>query len=121
MSADLTSAVQQAIANLPCRSIVRKDGHEFEVRSLFPVSAWKKEDPCVIGEDSCGNRYLKWSDGKVCFWDHETEKEEVLFLGVSEFLSALSAPTPAVLKPGQVKRVWIDPAFLEKQRRKNNA
>ena len=120
MSTDLQSTVLEAIANLRQRSVVRKNGFEFEVRTLFPVSAWK-ETPCVIGEDSCGNRYLKRSEGTVSFWDHETEKEEILFPGVLEFLAALSAPTPVTLKPGQVKRVWIDPAFLEQQRRKKNA
>ena len=121
MSTDLQSAVFEAIANLSQRSVVRKDGREFEVRTLFPVSAWKKEAPCVIGEDSCGNRYLKRAEGAVSFWDHETEKEEILFSSVLEFLAAFSAPTPVTLKPGQVKRVWIDPAFLEEQRRKKNA
>ena len=121
MSTDLQSAILEAIANLRQRSVVRKNGCEFEVRTLFPVSAWKKEAPCVIGEDSCGNRYLKRSEGTVSFWDHETEKEEILFPGVLEFLAALSAPTPVMLKPGQVKRVWIDPAFLDDQRRTQNA
>ena len=88
---------------------------------LFPVSAWKDGASCVIGEDSCGNRYLKRSDGVVSFWDHETDKEEALFPGVPEFIAALSPPVPVTLKPGQVRRVWIDPTFLEEQRRKKNA
>jgi hypothetical protein len=121
MSPDLESVVSEAIANLHQRSVVQKNGQDFEVRTLFPVSAWNKGTPCVIGEDSCGNRFLKGSDGTVRFWDHETEEEEALFSNVSDFLAALLAPSPVTLKPGQVKRVWIDPAFLEEQRRKKNA
>ena len=129
MSTELQAAIDKAIANLPRRSIVRKEGREFEVRSLVPYSEWrplaapwwKKKEACVIGDDSCGNFYLRVCDGTVRFWDHEVEQDEVLFPSVREFLAALSPQAPVELKPGQVKRTWIDPAFLEEQRRKKNA
>lgn len=78
--------VDRAIAALSRRRGFKKGEREFEVRSLFPVSAWrpvsepwwKKKEACVIGEDSCGNLYLRVCDGTVRFWDHETEEDEVL-------------------------------------------
>ena len=121
MSPELLSLVAETIANLPRRSIVRKGKREFEVRSLILVSGWRKEGAYVIGEDSCGNNYRRHLNGSIWFWDHEKETEEILFSSVPEFLAALSAPTAVMLQPGQVKRVWIDPAFLEEQRRKKNA
>jgi hypothetical protein len=74
-----------------------------------------------VGEDSSGNLFLLASDGSVRFWDHETDDEKQLATSMETFLASLSAPMPVVLKPGQVKRVWIDPKFLEEQRRKGNA
>ena len=61
------------------------------------------------------------SDGSVRFWDHETDDETVLAASMEAFLDLLSAPTPVILKSGQVKRAWIEPKFLEEQRRKGNA
>ena len=74
-----------------------------------------------MGKDSCGNRFLLAPDGSVTFWDHETDDEKTLAPSMEAFLDSLSPPMPVVLKPGQVKRVWIDPKFLEEQRRKGNA
>ena len=122
-------AVDLAIAKLPEKSIFRKGDREFEVRTLVPVAMWrpvaaewwKKKEACVIGEDSCGNFFLRVCDGTVRFWDHETEEDEILAPSVRAFLSALAAPTPVQLRPGQVKSAWIDPAFLEELRRKGDA
>src|SRR6266436_2499823 len=121
MHAHLHSAVQKAIASLPQRSIAKSGAVECEVRVLFPVSSSKprpgvsRPDSVVVGEDSCGNLFLMASDGSVRFWDHETEDETILAASVEAFLDSLSAPTPVVLKAGQVKRAWIDPKFLEEQ------
>jgi hypothetical protein len=74
-----------------------------------------------VGEDSCGNLLLCSPDGSVTFWDHETGAETVLSSTMEDFCDGLVEPTPVVLRPGQVKRVWIDPAFLAEQQRKGNA
>jgi hypothetical protein len=126
MQAHFENAVQKAIANLPQRNIAKKGAAEFELRKLYPISSWKPQagvsrpDSVVVGEDSCGNLFLMASDGSVSFWDHETDGETILAAGVEPFLNSLSAPTPVVLKPGQVKSVWVNPKFLEEQRRKGN-
>jgi hypothetical protein len=126
MHAHLHNAVQKAIANLPKKRIAKSGADEFELRILFPVSDWEphpgvsQPDSVVVGEDSCGNLFVMASDGSVRFWDHETEDETNLTASMEVFLDSLSPPTPVALKPGQVKRVWIDPKFLEEQKRKGN-
>lgn len=120
-------AVDRAISKLFEKSIFKRGDSEFEVRSLVPTAKWrpiaaewwKKKEACVIGEDSCGNLYLRMCDGTVRFWDHETENDEILAPSVRAFLLALEAPTPVKLKPGQVRTSWIDPAFLEKWKKKD--
>ena len=127
MHAHLQSAVQKAIASLPQRNTAKSGSGEFELRKLYPTSSWKPQagisqpDSVVVGEDSCGNLFLLASDGSVRFWDHETDDETILAVSMESFLDSLSAPTPVVLKPGQVKRAWIDPKFLEEQKRRKNA
>jgi hypothetical protein len=128
MNASLQKAVKKAIAALPKRHAFKTRSDEFELRTLFPVESWRPHtEPCrhagslVIGEDSSGNFFLCAPDGSVSIWDHETDDETVLAASVEEFLAALVEPTPVVLKPGQVKKVWIDPAFLEELKRKGDA
>jgi hypothetical protein len=128
MYAHLHNAVEKAIANLPQKSVFKNGGEEFELRVLFPVSSWKthrkgfrKEEFVIVGEDSSGNRFLLAPNGSVAFWDHETDEKTPLAPSMEAFLDSLSAPTPVVLKPGQVLSAWIDPDFLEEQRRKGNA
>jgi hypothetical protein len=124
---ELRTAVEQAIANLPEKSVAMADGLEFELRRLYPVSSWLpfSDAPdrglAVIGEDSCGNQFLYSPDGCVLFWDHETDDETFLAKTINEFLGSLSPPAPVELQPGQVISAWINPAFLEEQRRKANA
>ena len=127
MNASIQQAVERAIAALPKRDTFKIGGDEFGVRTLFPVQSWRPHtEPCrqagssVICEDSCGNFFLCAPDGSVSFWDHETDDETILASRVEEFLAALVEPTPVVLQPGQVKKVWIDPAFLEELRRKGD-
>jgi hypothetical protein len=127
MHAHLHNAVQKAIARLPNKNIAKSGADELELRVLFPVSSWKprpgvsQSDSVVVGNDSCGNLFIMASDGSVRFWDHETEDETTLAASMDAFLDSLSPPTPVALKPGQVKSVWIDPKFLEEQKRKGNA
>ena len=124
MHAYLQIAVQKAIASLPKRNTTKSGADDFELRKLNPVSSWKPKtgisqpDSVVVGEDSCGNLFLLASDGSVRFWDHKTDDATNMAAGTESFLDSLSAPTPVVLKPGQVKRAWIDPKFLEEQRRR---
>jgi len=128
MSDSLQSEVEKAIAALPKQNIFKGGDVEFEVRRLFQLPAWQPHSECcrqegsvVIGEDSCGNLFLRAPDGSVSFWDHETNDETVLTASVEVFCSSLTEPTPVILKPGQVKKVWIDPKFLAEQKKEGNA
>jgi len=128
MSASINQAVERAIAVLSKRHAFRVGANEFEVRTLLPVTSWRQHtEPClqpgslVVGEDSCGNLFLCAPGGSVSFWDHETDEEMVLSATMEEFCDGLFEPTPVVIRPGQVKSVWIDPEFLAEQRRKGNA
>ena len=128
MNASIQQAVDKAIAALPKRRTLKNGSNEFELRTLFPVQSWRphtqhcrQAGSLILGEDSCGNFFLYAPDGSVSFWDHETEEETVLSPGVEVFCDSLMEPTPVVLCPEQVKKVWIDPAFLAEQRRKGNA
>jgi hypothetical protein len=61
----------------------------------------------------------------IYFWDHELEAEEqdlpswknmfLLATSFEHFWQSLRKfdPSQVVLKPGQVKSVWIDPSLLE--------
>ena len=128
MNASIQLAVEKAIAALPKRHAFKTGSDEFGVRDLWPVQSWRphtercrQDGSLIIGEDACGNFFLYAPDGSVSFWDHETDEETALAASVEEFCDALVEPTPVVLRPGQVKRAWIDPAFLAEQRRKGNA
>src|SRR5215469_508856 len=128
MRASIHQAVERAITALPKRKFFKTDSGGFGVRILFPVHSWRQHtEPCrqagsqILGEDGCGNFFLYAPDGSVSFWDHETDQETVLAASVEEFCDSLVEPTPVVLRPGQVKRAWINPDFLAAQRRKGNA
>ena len=54
--------------------------------------------------------------GSVMFWDHETDDTTWLANSLGEFLEETLRPfslDDIELKPGQVKRVWVDPKLLE--------
>jgi hypothetical protein len=55
-------------------------------------------------------------NGIVCFWDHETTEITTLAVTFGDFLELLQPfdISSVKLKPGQVKRVWVDPEFLER-------
>lgn len=92
----------------------------------------------VIGNAAGGNSICvslrQDTFGQVFFWDHELEADEgeppsfdnlfkigdsfvVFFEGLKKF-----NPSDVKLKHGQVvKKVWVNPKFLEEQRKKGNA
>ena len=53
-------------------------------------------------------------NGIVCFGDHETTEITTLAVTFGDFLELLQPfdISSVKLKPGQVKRVWVDPEFL---------
>ena len=127
MRASIQKAIERAIKELPRRNAFKTGSQEFGVRTLFPVQAWSPHrEPCrhagslILGDDECGNLFLCAPDGSVSFWDHETDEETVLAASVEQFCEALVEPTPVVLRPEQVTKVWIDPEFLAEQRRSGN-
>jgi hypothetical protein len=98
------------------------------VRQFIPIIEIEKERSYIenissmaypIATDDSGNFILidESRGGAVYFWDHEMPLEMIqLASNFSEFLDSL-APfdiNTVQLKPGQVKRVWIDPEFLKK-------
>jgi len=66
----------------------------------------------VFAEDDCGNYFLRQTD-QVLFWDHEEGQFKVLTDTFEQFLASLELCPSAVLKRGQVKHAWIDPAFAK--------
>ena len=55
--------------------------------------------------------------GAVFFWDHEEPEDPVELAGSFDAFLNLLEPfdiKSIELKPGQVKRVWVDPEFLKK-------
>lgn len=72
-----------------------------------------------LAEDDCGNFVVVDEDrsGAVFFWDHEVLDDPVkLAPNFDAFLDLLVPYDPSTIqvKPGQVKRVWVDPDFLKK-------
>ena len=60
-------------------------------------------------------------NGAVFFWDHEIPEEPTkLADNFQAFLDGLQPfdVKSIELKPGQVKRVWVDPEFLKKLKNK---
>ena len=66
----------------------------------------------VFAEDECGNYFLSQGD-QVLFWDHETGEFRTLADSFQLFLARLERLTSPTLKPGQVKRAWLAPAFAD--------
>ena len=63
----------------------------------------------VLAEDGSGNAFLLAGDGRVAFWDHETDEVTVLAGTWPEFVRGCAEPRPVELDPEQVESVWIDP------------
>ncbi|HSS95909.1 MAG TPA: SMI1/KNR4 family protein [Terriglobales bacterium] len=75
------------------------------------------EHACPIASAEGGNFIFLDENGAVFFWDHEVDDEPVRLAG--DFGSFLDSLEPfdvksVQLKPGQVKRVWVDREFLKK-------
>jgi hypothetical protein len=64
----------------------------------------------------------KSQDGAVFYWDHEVPAPVIrLAPSFGEFLALLQPfdMNNVHLKPGQVKRVWVNPEFLKRQKQKS--
>ncbi len=125
MHEELQQAITSARARLRQNQTLVLGEDWYSVRTLLDVPAWRTRNVGshtyhVFGEDDCGNEYLRAHDGRVFFWDHETGDTRQVAESLPAFLSALGPQPEVKLKPGQVKKVWIDPAFLEQQKRLGN-
>jgi hypothetical protein len=71
-----------------------------------------------VAYDGCGNYILINEDrnGAVFFWDHELSESTELAASFGACLDLLEPfdTSTVQLKPGQVKKVWIDPEFLKR-------
>lgn len=77
-------------------------------KEAYPVAWAEGGNYILIDEDT---------SGAVCFWDHE-EPERITELAPNfeaflETLEPFDIKT-VTLKPGQVKKVWVDPEFLRR-------
>lgn len=63
-----------------------------------------------FAENGCGDFFVRRSEN-FAFWDHETSEILLLAVGEERFLAGIADPSPVEIKPGQVKKVWIDSAF----------
>lgn len=71
-------------------------------------------DLLPFGEDDSGNFVcLGAKDHRVYFWDHEIDNDKVVADSFDEFIRRLEPfdLSSVKLKPGQVKRVWVNPDF----------
>jgi hypothetical protein len=50
---------------------------------------WKGKEVCIIGADLRGNFLLRHCDGGVRYWDHATQRDEVLAPSVRDFVGML--------------------------------
>ena len=125
MNGDLQEAVARAKAILDQNNTFVLGEDWYRVRDLFDVADWRKRRQGlsaydVFAEDDCGNEFLRACSGAVCFWDHETDDVRQIADSDAAFLTGLAAQPKVELQPGKVKKVWIDPAFLEEQKRLGN-
>jgi len=76
----------------------------------YPV-AWAECGDCIFINEARG--------GAVFFWEHETEEIIEVAPSFAAFLELLEPfdVNSIKLKPGQVKRVWVDPGFLKSQKK----
>jgi len=104
------------------------DRNESGVNRFIPVSEIPKEHAFIenlperaypIAWAECGNYVFINDDqrGAVFFWDHENPNEVTKL--ASDFGAFLDVLEPfdlksVKLKPGQVKKVWINPDFIRK-------
>src|SRR6266436_1099280 len=125
MNGDLQETITRAKATLAEKNTFVLGEQWYGVRRLLDVANWGRRRKGlraydVFAEDDCGNEYLRGHKGGIFFWDHETGDLLQIADSLTAFLAGL-VPQPKVeLQPGQVKKAWINPAFLEKQKRLGN-
>lgn len=125
MSGDLQKTVTRSRATLDQKNTLVLGEEWYCVRDLFEVSDWRRRRKGlggydVFAEDGCGNEFLRAHSGAVYFWDHETSDVHQIAESLPAFLAALVQQPKVGLLPGQVKKAWIDPAFLEAQKQLGN-
>lgn len=112
----------------PASNIINiADNQNASINRFIPVAQICKEKSQAkisdshlipIAEDGCGNLFLlNVETERVYFWDHESADPPIpVAESFADFLARMKSWDPAsvVLKPGQVKSVWIDRDFLAK-------
>jgi len=107
----------------------------YSVRQFIPGAEIMKERSQIenirtgafpIAYDACGNYFLVDVEqaGAVFFWDHEQPWDIIRVAdGLCDFLDLLEPfdTRTVALRPEQVKRIWVDPVFLEKLKDKAKA
>ncbi|NYH98921.1 hypothetical protein [Cupriavidus plantarum] len=63
-----------------------------------------------FAENGCGDFFVRRNES-FAFWDHETSDIFLLAVGEERFLAGIVDTSPVELRPGQVKKVWINPDF----------
>lgn len=103
------------------------DNNDCGVNQFIPVAEIRKERAYIenispraypVAWAECGNYVFidEDKDGAVSFWDHEIPEQPtqlaVSFGAFLELLEPFDIRT-IQLKPGQVRKVWVDPEFLK--------
>ena len=83
-----------------------------ENQEKHPVSTAGFE---YLADDEMGNAFALTSNGRILFWDHETDEATVLATSWDEFVAGCAAPKPVELDEREVRSVWIDPEFAKEQ------
>jgi hypothetical protein len=73
-------------------------------------------DRVPFAEDSCGNAFLLASNGRVLFWDHETDELTELACDWDSFVAGCKPPTPIDFDKFKIISAWINPDFAKKVR-----
>ncbi len=98
---------------IPLEKILSESKHVGEVACRFIAVAWAEGGNYVCLDLDSG--------GEVFFWDHELPSDQLrLAKDWNGFLQMLQPfdVSKIELKPGQVKKVWVDPDFLKKLNKK---
>ena len=107
----------------PPENVVAGTNNNVGVRSFLPASEIVATATTVDGmssklipvaDDESGNFVCIGSDDqKVYFWDHEVDRDKVIAENFEEFIEKLEPfdISSVKLRPGQVKRVWVNPDF----------
>ncbi|MFH2047145.1 MAG: SMI1/KNR4 family protein [Pseudomonadota bacterium] len=70
----------------------------------FPVDTWMP-----FADDDCGNIFAVSADGKIAWWDHETDEITVLSDSFEEF--CMNCGSGEDVEDGQVISTWVNPDF----------